>query len=165
MRFGRLLRHLVVPDWWALRVFPKPLLQRIEAAVTASEHQHLGELRLVVEAGLPLHGLLHDQSPRARAVELFSQLRMWDTEHNSGVLIYLQLLDRRVEIVADRGIHARVGESFWNATCRGMEVAFREGRFEAGALDALNDITTALTMHFPAHGDNPDELPNSPLIR
>ncbi len=165
MSFGRLLIHLVLPDWWVLRSFPKPALRMIEQAIAASERTHQGELRFVVEANLPLHGLLNHQSPRERAIELFSQLKVWDTEHNSGVLIYLQLIDRRVEIVADRGIHDRVGDEFWAAVCRRMEIAFREGHFEKGALLALGDITAVLAEHFPASGDNPNELPNAPLIR
>ncbi len=133
--------------------------------IAASESAHLGELRFVVEASQSLHGLLHDQSARARAVELFSQLGVWDTEHNSGVLIYVQLVDRRVEIVADRGINARVEEGFWNAICRRIEAAYRAGSFEQGTLLALNDVTAVLAEHFPATGDNPDELPNAPVIR
>jgi len=162
---GRLLRHHLLPDWWVLRVFPKPVLSAIEQAIAASELTHLGELRFVVEANLPMHGLLRNQSARERAIELFSQLGMWDTEHNSGVLVYVQLLDRRVEIVADRGIHARVGEAFWREICRRMEEAFREGLFEKGVLTALNEITVVLSAHFPASSDNPNELPNTALIR
>ena len=162
---GRFLRHHLLPDWWVLRVFPKPVLSAIEQAIAASERTHLGELRFVVEANLPMHGLLRNQSARERAIELFSQLGMWDTEHNSGVLVYVQLLDRRVEIVADRGIHARVGEAFWREICRRMEEAFREGQFEKGVLTALNEITVVLSGHFPASGDNPNELPDTPLIR
>ncbi len=121
-------------------------------------------MRFVVEANLPVHGLWRGQSTRARAVELFSQLRVWDTEHNSGVLIYLQLIDRRVEIVADRGIDARVGQAFWDAVCRRMEAAFHVGQFEAGALAALSEITRALKEHFPASDSNPNELPDRPLL-
>ncbi|MFZ4538274.1 TPM domain-containing protein [Propionivibrio sp.] len=164
MRPARLLRHLVLPDWWVLRAFPKSTLRTIEKAITTSESTHLGELRFVVEASLPMHSLLRDQSSRARAIELFSQLGVWDTEHNSGVLIYVQLIDRRVEIVADRGIDAKVGKTFWRAACRRMEAAFREGQFEKGTLLALNEITAALAEHFPASGKNPDELPNAPLV-
>ena len=164
MRWSRVLRHLVLPHWWVLRAFPKPALAAIERAIAASERRHQGELRFVVEANLPLLGLLHGQSPRARAVELFSQLRVWDTEHNNGVLIYLQLIDRRVEIIADRGIDARVEHDFWHAVCRRMEQAFREGRFEAGSLEALAAITEALTEHFPSSADNPNELPDTPLV-
>ena len=164
MRLGRLLSHLVIPDWYALRAFPKALLRRTEQAIAVSERSHCGELRLVVEANLPLAGLLRDQSSRQRAVELFGQLGVWDTEHNCGVLIYLQLLDRRVEIVADRGINRRVGDAFWSAVCRRMEGAFRGGQYEAGILQALDEISAALAEHFPATADNPDELPNAPLV-
>ena len=164
MRLLRLFRHLLLPRWWVLRVFPQATLRAVGQAIKNSETRHRGELRFVVEAGLPLSGLLHGQAPRARAIELFAQLRVWDTEENSGVLIYLQLIDRRVEIVADRGIDAIVGEEFWSAVCRRMEAAFRAGHFEAGALAALSGITLALAEHFPATGDNPDELPDSPLL-
>jgi len=164
MRLGRLLHHLVIPDWYALRAFPKAALRRVEQAIAESERSHQGELRLVVEANLPLAGLLRDQSSRQRAVELFGELGVWDTEHNCGVLIYLQMLDRRVEIVADRGIHCRVGDAFWSAACRRLEASFREGKYEAGTLRALDEVTAALTEHFPATVDNPDELPNAPLI-
>ncbi len=164
MRVKRLFRHLLLPHWWVLRAFPTVSLRRIEAAVAASESAHRGELRVVVEANLPLPGLWHGQSARGRAIELFSQLRVWDTEENSGVLIYLQLIDRRVEIVADRGINARVGQQFWNGICRSMEAAFRSGNFEGGTLLALSSITQALTEHFAATGENCDELPNAPLV-
>lgn len=164
MRLARLLRHLLRPDWWPLRVWPKTARQAIEQAITASETLHQAELRFVVEAALPISGLLRDQSSRQRAIELFARLGVWDTEHNSGVLIYVQLIDRRVEIVADRGIDVRVGEAYWNAVCRRMETAFAAGRFESGALQAVAEITTVLAEHFPAAGANPDELPNAPLI-
>lgn len=159
----RVLRHLAVPDWWALRSFPKPKLLKIEHAIAESERVHQGELRFVVEASQSLSRLLHGQSARERAIELFAQLGVWDTEHNTGVLIYVQLIDRRVEIVADRGINARVGEAFWKAVCRRIEAAYRDGRFEQGTLQAINEITAVLAQCFPARGDNPDELPNAPV--
>jgi len=164
MRIGRLIKHLLWPDWWVLRAFPKPVLRRIEQAITASESRHQGELRFVIEANLPLAGLLRDQSPRQRAVELFGQLGVWDTEHNCGVLIYLQLIDRRVEIVADRGIHQRAGDAFWSAVCARLESSLRNGQHEPGVLRALGEISAVLAEHFPASSDNPDELPNAPLI-
>lgn len=164
MQLTRILRHLALPDWWVKRVFPAALADRIETAVAASESRHRGELRFVVEAGLPPASLLRGESPRARAIDLFAQLRVWDTAGNSGVLIYLQLIDRRVEIVADRGIDARVGPAFWSAVCRRMETAFHAGDFEAGSLAALAEITGVLAEHFPAHSENPDELPNRPLL-
>lgn len=164
MRAGRLFRHMLWPDWWVLRAFPESTLRTIEQAITDSERTHQGELRFVVEAGLPLHGLLRDQSPRARAIDLFAQLGVWDTKDNSGVLIYVELLDHCVEIVADRGINARVDDVFWSAVCRRMEAEFKEGRFENGVLLALKEITFALAEYFPASDENPDELPNAPLL-
>ena len=164
MQLSRLFRHLLLPDWWALRAFPPATLAAVTRAIAASERTHCGELRLVVEAGLPLPTLWRQHAPRDRAIALFSELRVWDTEENSGVLIYLQLIDRRVEIVADRGINARVGPAFWRAVCRQMEQAFREGRFETGTLAALNAINDVLTEHFPSTGNNPNELPDAPLV-
>lgn len=164
MGLSVLVRHLLLPDWWALRAFPKSALRRVEQAVAASERRHQGELRLVLEAHPPLGSLVRGQSSRQRAIELFGELGVWDTEHNSGVLIYLQLIDRRVEIVADRGIDARVGAAFWQAVCSRLESAFSEGQYEQGVLRALAEITEALAEHFPATVDNPDELPNAPLI-
>jgi uncharacterized membrane protein len=163
----RLFRHLLLPGWWVRRAFTPPLLRAIEAAIGASEVRHQGELRLVLEANLPLPGLLHGQTARARAIELFSQLRVWDTAHNNGVLIYLQLIDRQVEIVADRGIDAEVGPAFWSGVCQKMEAAFRQRRFEAGTLAALDEITAILAQRFPAPGESPpktNELSDAPLL-
>lgn len=164
MKLPRLLRHLLQPRWWGMRAFPPALQQKIAAAVTASETRHRGELRFVTESGLPTASLLRGQTPRARAIDLFSLLRVWDTAENSGVLIYLQLVDRRVEIIADRGINACVGHEFWEAVCRRMEAEFAWGDFETGALDALACITDALVKHFPAGAENPNELPDPPLF-
>lgn len=164
MDTSRLLRHLALPSWWLRRAFPPAALAAIEAAIAASEAQHRGELRFVVEAGLPLAELLHGAAPRQRALELFASLRVWDTEDNSGVLIYVELVDRRVEIVADRGIDARVAEDFWRSLCRQMEAAFVAGNFLDGSLVALAAITRELALHFPPGGDNPNELPDRPLL-
>ena len=164
-RLKRFLNHLLLPDWWFLRAFPEAALRGIEQAIVASERAHHGELRFVVEAGLPVAALLRQQTTRDRALELFSLLRIWDTEDNSGVLIYVQLLDQRVEIVADRGIDAKVGDAFWSAVCRRMETEFAQRRFASGSVSAIDAITVALAEHFPARGDNPDELANAPLLR
>ena len=160
----RLLKHLFTPHWVISRAFPKSALSAIEAAIAASEKTHDGELRFAVEAGLHPRVLCRGMSARRRAEALFSSLRVWDTEHNSGVLVYVQLVDRRIEIVADRGISARVAQAQWDAICRRMEAAFRERRFEAGALVAIGEITTLLAQHFPPLSENPDELPNSPVV-
>jgi hypothetical protein len=160
----RLIKHLLIPGWWAQRAFGGAVLTRVEAAVAQSERQHRGELRFAVEGGLDPRVLLKGMTSRQRAVEVFSQLRVWDTEENSGVLIYVQLIDRDIEIVADRGINARVAQAEWDAICTRMESEFRDGRFEAGALSAIDEITALLARHFPAREANPNELSDKPVL-
>ena len=164
MSIARLFRHLLIPDWVARRAFSRESLARIEEAVRRSERLHEGELKFAMEGGLELSPLLKGVTPRQRALEVFSQLRVWDTERNSGVLVYLQLVDRDIEIVADRGISAKVRQDEWEAICRQMEAAFRAGEFERGALAGIEEITALLARHFPPRGDNPDELPDRPAV-
>ncbi len=164
MSIKRIARHLFAPNWIVARAFPRRTLTAIENAIHASEQSHHGELRFAVEAGLDPLPLWRGQTPRQRAIEVFSTMRVWDTEHNSGVLIYVQLVDRRIEIVADRGITAQVSQHEWDAICRRMEAAFKDGRYEAGALMAIGEITALLARHFPGRGDNPDELPDKPVV-
>ncbi|MBY0270283.1 MAG: TPM domain-containing protein [Burkholderiales bacterium] len=164
MKIKRLIKHLLLPPWLARRTFSPAVMRRIEDAVRQSERLHRGELRVAVEASLDLGPLLRNQSPRARACEVFAQLGVWDTADNSGVLLYINWVDRDIEIVADRGISARVTQAQWEAICRVMEQAFREQRFEAGLLEGIRQITTLLAQHFPATADNPDELGNRPVL-
>lgn len=165
MNIKRFLKHTLLPPWLAQRHFPEAVLQNIERAVRQSEHKHNGELRVVVEASLEPRALWRDQQPRARAEELFAELRVWDTAGNSGVLLYVNYADHDIEIVADRGISARVSQSEWESICREIEQAFRARRFEAGLLAGITQITALLERHFPATGgDNPDELENRPLL-
>ena len=164
MNTARMLKHLFAPSWITRRAFPRRTLEAIEAAIGNSERTHDGELRFAVEAALHPLPLWRGQTSRERALEVFAALGVWDTAHNSGVLIYVQLVDRRIEIVADRGIAARVAQTEWDAICRRMEAAFRGNRFEAGALQAIGEITGLLALHFPPGGENPDELPNRPVV-
>ncbi len=160
----RLFKHLVTPDWVARRHFTPAVLARIEALVARSEAAHRGEIRFALEGALELMPLMRGLTPRARAIEVFSNLRVWDTEENTGVLVYLQLLDRDLEIVADRGISARVPQQQWEAICQRMETAFRERRFEEGVVAGLQEITALLSQHFPARDGNVNELPNRPVV-
>jgi uncharacterized membrane protein len=160
----RWLRHLFMPPWAWRRAFPPATLDAIEAAIVASETRHAGEIRFVVENSLPAILAWRGTSGRERAIEVFSNLRVWDTEHNSGVLIYLLLADRDIEIVADRGIDARVDAAAWEAVAREMEAAFRAGAFARGALAGIARVGDLLAAHFPPRGDNPDELANPPVI-
>ncbi len=164
MRFQRLCRHLATRHAHLRRAFPERSLTRIEEAIKASEQSHAGEIRFVVEAALDVPALLNDQAPRERALEVFSQLRVWDTEHNNGVLVYLLLADRDVEIVADRGIAARLPPSAWEDICRDMEAAFREGRYEAGVVNGIAAIGRHLAASFPVNGVARNELDDRPRL-
>lgn len=164
MDFGRLLKHLLTPPWAARQALTRPALAELEAAIKASEATHRGELRFAVEGALDLGPLWRGQSARDRAWELFSALRVWDTEENNGVLIYLLLADRRVEIAADRGIHERAGAESWAAICTRMEDYFRKGAFKEGLLAGLRDISALLAREYPARAHNPNELPDRPEI-
>ena len=146
----RWFRHLFMPPWAWRRAFPQATLDAIEAAIQASETRHGGEIRFAIENSLP--GILawRGMSGRERAIEMFSNLRVWDTEHNSGVLIYLLLADHDIEIVADRGIAARVDPAAWEAVAQTMEAAFRQGEFERGALAGIQQISAAAGGAFPA---------------
>ena len=163
MNLGRIAKHLLIPDWWAHRAFPNPVLKRIAAAVRESEKSHRGELCFVVEGDLDFPALLRGITPRQRAEELFSQMQVWDTEENCGVLIYVQLIDHAIEIVADRGISTKASQVEWDQICLQMQEAFYAGNYEEGALAAIGAITALLKLHFPAGDDNPDELPNRPV--
>ena len=160
----RIWRHLTTEHWSARRAFPPSVLDRIRAAIAAGEKRHAGQVCFAVEAALPLPLVLKGERPRERAIEVFSRLRVWDTEHNSGVLVYVLLADRDVEVVADRGIHARVGDAAWQKICRTMEAAFGERRFADGAVAGIEAISALLAEHFPraAAGDN--ELSDQPVI-
>lgn len=164
MKLIRLFKHLLLPDWWVQRVFSGADLAAIGTAIAACEKSHRGELRFVVEGSLPVSALWQGQSSRMRAVDLFASQRVWDTEENSGILIYVQLVDHRVEILADRGIAARVPQAEWDAVCRGMEASFRDGDWRRGALQAVTRAGELLAGHFPASGNNPNELPDQPLV-
>lgn len=164
MNLGRLFRHLSTTSVRVRRAFPAPALQAVEEAVAASETTHAGELRFVVKGSLDGVPLLRGQTARERAIELFAQLHVWDTEHNTGVLIYVLLADRRVEIVADRGIHARAGAKAWSEICRGMEAHFGAGDFGRGAVHGVEAVTQLLARHFPLKPGDRNELPDAPLL-
>jgi uncharacterized membrane protein len=160
----RWFRHAFMPPWRWRALFPKAVLADIEKAVKHSEHQHNGELRFAVENTLALDKVWRGMPVRQRAIEVFSNLRVWDTEENSGVLIYLLLADREVHIVADRGIAKRVAQAEWDAIAETMQQEFRRGDFLRGSLHGIERITTLLANHFPPGADNRNELSNKPII-
>lgn len=162
--FKRLYRHLFILPSAVERHFSSAVMRRIEDAIAGSEKTHLGEIRFAVESNLPFLDIVRKKSAQQRAVEVFSQLRVWDTEQNNGVLIYLLLADHDFEILADRGVHHHVGTLGWQRISHEMEALFRQGRFEAGVLHGITQISNLLIKHYPVAGKNDDELPNAPVI-
>jgi uncharacterized membrane protein len=164
MKIKRVGRHLLEHRWRVRRIFSPPVLRRIEAAIGAGEATHSGQVRFVVEGALDGLPLFRDQPARQRALDVFSHLRIWDTAHNNGVLIYLLLADRDVEIVADRGVDAKVGAAGWEHICREMEAEFRTSRFEAGVIKGIGAVSQELAKHFPPQSPQRNELPDQPVV-
>ncbi len=164
MKIQRMVKHLLATHGQVKRTFPHSALHEIERVIKASEAEHTGEIRFVVEGGLDGAPLFNGQTARERAIELFSQLRVWDTQDNSGLLIYLLLADRAVEIVADRGISAKVSPHEWTRICREMEMAFRQSDYARGVVGGLQSVTRHLVEHFPADGRSGNELPDKPVL-
>ena len=161
---NRWFSHIFMPPWrWRL-AFPKAVLKDIERAVKQSERLHRGEIRFAIENAVSPGWIWRGMSARQRGTQVFSNLRVWDTEENSGVLIYVLLADREVHIVADRGISRRVTQAEWDTVAQAMQEAFRAGDFRSGSLKGIEHITTILATHFPADADNPNELSNKPVI-
>jgi len=155
MQLARLVRHAAATHWRTRMLFPARSLDAIERAIGRAEQTHSGEIRFAIETALTPWHVLSEVAPRARALEVFAHLRVWDTARNNGVLIYVLLADRTVEIVADRGFAGRVAQSEWEAVCRLMEEHFRVGRFEAGSIAGVDAIGTLLARHFPPGGAAP----------
>src|SRR5437016_1927735 len=164
MGIKRIGRHLLQHRWREQRDFPPMVLAAIEQAIKKGEATHSGQVRFVVEGALDGAPLFRNQPARERALDIFSQLRIWDTAHNNGVLIYLLLADRNVEIIADRGIDAKVGAVGWENICKEMEAEFRAGNFERGAIKGIEAASRELAKHFPGAGGGPNELPDAPVV-
>jgi len=165
-RLARILRHRWLDERNTRRAIPPALVRQLAEQVAASERRHSGEIRIYVEASLPLGYLLRDATPRERAIAMFGKLGVWDTEQNNGVLIYLLLAEQAIEIVADRGIDRHVGPAQWQSIAQGMGAAFRARNYEQGLRQAIDAVTQLLVQHFPLReGDaNPNELPDEPVL-
>ena len=164
MGIRRIGRHLVEHRWRVRRIFPPQVLAAIEQRIKASEAAHSGQLRFVVEGALDGAPLFRDQPARERALDIFSQLRIWDTADNNGVLIYLLLADHDVEIIADRGIDAHVGAAGWEEICKTMEADFKAGNFAGGVVKGIDAVSRRLAAHFPRDGGGKNELPDAPVV-
>ena len=172
-KFKRIIKHIWLDASDTKRAVPPDVFARLTGQVAASESLHTGQIRICVEASLPTSYLWRlgskvsiNQLIRQRAVMLFGKLRVWDTEHNNGVLIYLQLAERSIEVVADRGLSLHVPDEAWQAMTQRMSMAFGDGRFEDGLRVALDEVSRLLIAYFPAvqATSRPNELPNEPVL-
>jgi uncharacterized membrane protein len=161
---SRTLHHLFTTAWSVRGVFPPAALSRIEAAIRDSEADHSGQIRFAVEHSLDAREVMRGLSARERAIEVFGELSVWDTEHNNGVLIYFLLADRDFEIVGDRAIHAHVRPNGWEKISRGMEERIRDGEFERAVIWGIHAVGDHLRTHFPAGGGSADGLSDQPVV-
>ena len=166
-RAMRLLGHRWMDESDARRAVSPELVARLGQYVSASEARHSGEVRICVESALPSSYIWRDASPRQRAITLFGKLRVWDTERNNGVLIYLLLAENAIEIVADRALNSKVSTQEWQAITASMATAFQARRFEDGLTQALQEVSALLVQHFPLATDEQhrNELPNTPFVQ
>ena len=166
MDVARVGRHLFSTQRAAHRLFGRDALGRLQDVIADGEQRHRGDVRLIVESALPLRKVMRGMSPRHRALDLFGTYRVWDTEHNNGVLLYLNVADRRVEIVADRAASHAIDDATWRAITERATGSFASGAFEAGTAAALVAIHDAMARAFPADGRPPSrELDDAPILR
>lgn len=163
-KFSRLLKHASTTERAASRIFPGPVQERLQHAITEGESGHRGEIMLIIEAAMPLRKIWRGVSTRQRALDLFGTYRVWDTEENNGVLLYFNIAERSAELIADRAAARAITDPEWNAICSPMLAAFKRGEFEQGALAAIQSIHDELTEAFPADRADVNTQPDAPLM-
>ena len=162
--FKRLWHHVTTGQASGRRAFPKDLLAEIQKVIAEGEQQHRAEVRIIIEPALPLDDVMEGIHPRARARTLFSNYRIWDTEENCGVLIYLNLADRQVEIVADRGVGRLVHPAEWQAVCDTMTAQLKQAAFRDSTIAALKQLNELLRQKLPAAGERVNQLSDKPIV-
>lgn len=160
----RLFKHWFTTKSAIKRAFPPESLKAIEVAVTEGERRHRAEVRLIIEHCLPTVAVLARFRPRQRAMTLFSQFRIWDTEENCGVLVYINMADRVVEIVPDRAVMRLVTRDEWRAVCDTITTGFAQGDFRDSLVGAMKQLNDLLGKHYPTIGAHTNQLPNQPIV-
>jgi uncharacterized membrane protein len=161
---SRMIRHVCTSTATGRRAFPVSTLKAIEDAIAEGERHHRAEVRVIVEPALDAQTVLNGMSPRERARELFAQYGVWDTEENCGVLVYINLADHQVEIVADRGVGRLIAAQDWQAVCRTMTQGFARGDYHNSTLAALAQLNALLQEHYPDDGSMRNQLTNQPMM-
>ncbi|MCC5814490.1 MAG: TPM domain-containing protein [Leptospira sp.] len=164
MSLSRFFKHSFISPWSVKKYFPAKSMERITAVISDSEKRHDAEIVFAIEPSIPPFAALKGYSARERSIDVFSNLRVWDTEANNGVMIYLLLADHDIEIVADRGVNRLAGAEYWEDVCHKMEERFRKGEFLEGVIEGIETITKLLEVHYPKTKGNANELPNKPVI-
>lgn len=160
----RFFRHLFTTAATGRRAFPEQTLLTIEELIGQGEKTHRAEIRLIIEPSLSVESILSRLTARERALELFGRFRIWDTEENCGVLVYINMADRQVEVIADRGIACKVSSHEWENICGIMTSGFKEGNFQESTLKALSTLNHLLEKHFPLTGNRANQLPDHPVL-
>jgi uncharacterized membrane protein len=163
-RLSRQWRHWTTTAAKGRSMFTEDTLASIGTAISAGEQRHRGEVRLIVETSMPSDAIWADVSNRQRAIALFAQYGVWDTEDNCGVLIYVNLAEHKVDIVVDRNIGRKIDPSTWQQVCGTMTQGFARGEFRQSTLAAIEQVNTLLAQHFPANGARANELPDQPIV-
>ena len=164
MRLKRALRHWRTTAAVGREAFPTASLSDLGAAITEGELHHRGEVRLIVENSMPFDAVWNDVTNRQRALALFAEYGVWDTEDNCGVLIYVNLAEHKVDIVCDRHIGRLIDSATWQAICQTMTQGFAGGEFHDSTLAAIRQVNDLLRQHFPAQGEAVNELPDHPIV-
>jgi len=163
MMIRRFFRHLFTTRAATRRAFPDASLDAIESGIAEGEKTHRAEIRVIIETAISIEAVLSRMTPRERALELFGRYGIWDTEENCGILIYINLADRQVEIVADRGISTKINPDEWNHICKIMTAGFSQGRFHESTLEALSALNQLLAQQVPSTGPHENQLPDHPI--
>ena len=164
-KMQRILKHLTSTRSLARRIFPAKTLQAIQSCIANGETMHRAEIRVIVEAALPLAAVWQEQSARARAHELFARYRLWDTEENSGILLYINLADHKVEILPDRAVARVVKREEWHAVCKTITQGFAVENYHDSVLKGLAQLNDMLVAHFPVEGTaHKNQLSDKPLV-
>lgn len=163
-KIKRLFRHLWITSAHGKRTFPQPVLDAIQTAIAKGEKQHRAEIRLIIEPSLPFYEVWQGTTTRQRARELFAEYRIWDTEENCGILIYINLADHKVEIIADRTVGRILNAEIWQSICQTMTRGFAQGIFETSTVSAIERLNALLHETFPDDGASANQLSNRPLV-
>ena len=152
----RMVRHRLAINRAGKKLFNKDTMVRLQAAIADGERSHRGEVRLIVESAMPMRKLWRGITGRQRALDLFGSFRVWDTAERNGVLLYVNLADRALEVVSDREASRLTRDQHWLLACQIAQEAFKRDDFEGGTLGAIATIHQALAATFPLQASRPD---------